>query len=69
MAVHTISKMPNKFKGRKARREASVDQLVATKDPSRIAGGDFNILGFERTATGAEPSLSDVSDLAGKPKT
>ena len=68
MPVHTVSKMPSKFKGRKARKEARADELAATKSHSEIATLPFVVLGATRAGMGAGAALSNVLNLVGKPK-
>lgn len=68
MPVHTVSKMPSKFKGRKARKEAYAADLVTTKNRSEIAGQPFIAFGATRTGMGTGPVLPNVLDLAIKPR-
>lgn len=68
MPVHTVSKMPSKFKGRKARKEAHAHELATTKSHGEIAGQPFVVFGATRTGMGARQVLPNVLDLATKPK-
>lgn len=69
MPVHTVCKMPSKFKGRKARRTVNADDRAATRSHSEFAGQSFVTFGTTRAGMGAGPVLPYLLDLVIKPKT
>lgn len=67
MPVHTVSKIPSKFKGRKARKKVHPDALTTTESYRKIALRPLIVSDATRSGTGAGPVLPNVPELANKP--